>query len=450
MKKYFFILLLLVWSGSSFSQGRKKHYETAIEKTIYDNYKGMIHQPSDLFPFPYTTPGSVYSNELWDWDSWLSSIALRQITLDKGDTGSDNEVLQAGKGCIKNFLHYATDEGYIPIVVWHNANPLKDLPEDIYNTNMHKPVIAQHAAFWVKEENGNAEWIRPYFKKLESFIHYYYAHHRHEPTGLFYFQDDAAVGVDTDPSVFYRPEKSSGNIFLNCLMYKELKAMAYLSERLGYTDAKLKYTNAAQSLKDSIQEHCWDERDGFFYSVDLNLLPIDTITPRKLFGIDIVLHKNHPRTYNCLIQRLGVWTGFLALWAGVATPEQAKRIVNEHYLNNNTFHAPYGVRSLSKMEKMYSIYASGNPSDAQGPVWINTNYLVFKGLVKYGFTKEAKALAGKTVKLLGEDAIKEGAFHEYYDPESGAPILNKGFQNWNYLVMNMIAWLEKKKVVSEF
>ena len=41
----------------------------------------------------------------------------------------------------------------------------------------------------------------------------------------------------------------------------------------------------------------------------------------------------------------------------------------------------------------------------------------------------------------------EGALHEYYNPETGAPIMNKGFQNWNYLVLNMLAWLERRPVV---
>ena len=35
-----------------------------------------------------------------------------------------------------------------------------------------------------------------------------------------------------------------------------------------------------------------------------------------------------------------------------------------------------------------------------------------------------------------------GAMHEYYVPETGEPIVNQGFMNWNYLVMNMMAEME--------
>jgi len=101
------------------------------------------------------------------------------------------------------------------------------------------------------------------------------------------------------------------------------------------------------------------------------------------------------------------------------------------------------------MEKMYSVRASANPSNWRGPVWGISNYMVFKGLVKYGYTKEAKELAAKTIKLFGKDFEKTGALHEYYEPETGEPLLNKGFQNWNYLVLNMIAWVEGKAVIEE-
>jgi putative isomerase len=78
-----------------------------------------------------------------------------------------------------------------------------------------------------------------------------------------------------------------------------------------------------------------------------------------------------------------MWSGFLAMWAGIATP-QAKRMV-ERFNDTRTFNSPAGTRSLSKLEKMYDVRASGNPSSWLGPIWINANYLIFKGLDKYDF-----------------------------------------------------------------
>mgnify|MGYP001512252621 FL=1 len=233
-------------------------------------------------------------------------------------------------------------------------------------------------------------------------------------------------------------------------MYRELQAMAYLAGCLNLDDIAVSFDKEAAVLKGKVQEHCWDPRDRFYYSVDLNLLPVEKPDIKGLYPGQLFLHVGQPRDYDCLIQRLSVWSGFMAMWAEIATPEQAKEIVRIHFHDTCSFNAPAGIRTLSPLEKMYNVRASGNPSSWQGPVWINVNYLVFRGLVKYGFTEEARELAEKTILLLGRDYERFGALHEYYLPDNGEPVLNKGFQNWNVLVLNMAAWLDGKPFVTEF
>lgn len=421
-----------------------------IKQHIYSDYKGMFRKPVGILKYPFITPGSdAYANDLWDWDSWLSNIALRQILQDKGTDKDKAEAVAYEQGCVLNYLEYTSFDGYMPILISKNSDPAKLKPQDIYRTNMHKPVIAQHAAFLTKLNNGNAEWLREKFSLMQTFINNYESHHRNRATGLYYWQDDLAIGVDNDPSTFFRPPGSSASIFLNCLMYKELKAMVYLANCLKLTDIGAEYDKDAEALKLAIQKNCWDEKDGYYYSVDLNLRPI-TNTPTGIFGMQLILHSGFPRNYDGLIQRIGVWSGFMAMWAEIATPEQAKRMVAENYKDTRTFNARYGIRTLSKLEKMYSMRASNNPSNWLGPVWGISNYLTYRGLINYGYTQEAKDMAFKTIMLFGNDFRKNGALHEYYEPDTGEPILNKGFQNWNYLVTNMIAWLNGDKVIEEF
>lgn len=454
MKNKIQFLLLLFIFGSSTLYSQKadslSHYISTIKTNIYKDYKKMYRKGGGSLVHPFLTPGSnQYDNVLWDWDSWLSNIALRQILTDIGSEKDKKEAIQYEQGCILNFLYYGDWDGYLPIVIWEDSKPRDIRPENIYNVNMHKPVLAQHAAFITQTNGGNAEWIREKFFHLQAFVNNYKSHHRNQATGLYYWQNDVAIGVDNDPATFFRPEKSSASIYLNCLMYKELLAMVYLAGQLNQSAIGTEFANDAKELKAAIQKNCWDERDGFFYSVDLNLRPVDNHTDNTL-GKSFVIHSGYPRDYDCLIQRIESWSGFLALWAGIATPEQAERIVKEHYSNPKTFNSASGVRTLSKMEKMYSLRASANPSNWRGPIWGISNYMVFKGLTKYGYTAEAKELASKTVRLFGKDFEKNSALHEYYEPETGEPLLNKGFQNWNYLVLNMTAWLEGKKVVEEF
>lgn len=420
-----------------------ENYSTIIKKSIYQDYQGMCKSAGDGLNFPFLTPGSSqYADQLWDWDSWLSNVAIRQILIEKSDKKLSQDMLKYEQGCVLNFLSFAGIDGWIPILIQRQSKVKLVKPANIFETNMHKPCLAQHAAFICKENNGNAEWLKDKFYYLQCFMSNYKNYHRNKATGLYFWINDHGIGVDNDPCTYYRPMKSSGSIYLNCMMYKELNAMVYLAKQLKLDEIALQYEKEAKNLKSSILENCWDERDGFFYSVDFNLLPVETDKWK--------LHGGAPRDWDCLIQRIGVWSGFMAMWADIATPEQAKRIVAEHFKNKNTFNAPYGIRTLSKMEKMYNLKASGNPSSWLGPIWGISNYMVWKGLVKYGYINEAKEIASKTIILFGKDFEKNGALHEYYQPENGEPILNKGFQNWNYLVLNMLAWMEGQTVIEEF
>jgi putative isomerase len=415
-------------------------YFPLIEEKLSADYAGMFREPGGALKHPFLTPGSdQYADVLWDWDSWFSNIALRQILVKSGSVPEQERARPYERGCVLNFLEFGGMDGWIPILSGRDG-PAK--PDHIYEQNMHKPCLAQHAAFLIEADGGDAEWLRSKFYYLQTFLNNYRNHHRHS-CGLYFWQNDVAIGVDNDPCTYYRPPRSSGAIYLNALMFKELEAISYLCRCLELGEIAEHYQKDADNLREAIQAHCWDERDGFFYSVDLNLLPVEL---KRTFG----LHQGMPRDWPCMIQRIGVWSGFLALWAGLATVEQAERIVVGQYRDAKTFNAPFGIRTLSRMEKMYNLRATGNPSSWLGPIWGISNYMVWRGLVNYGFRDDAEQLAAKTVQLFGRDLERFGTLHEYYQPENGEPILNPGFQNWNYLVLNMVEWLKGQEPVAEF
>ncbi len=454
MKKIKATVFLIITSFLLHAQSDKdwEYYVPIIKKHIYADYKGMFKEPGGVLQYPFITPGSdQYADVLWDWDSWLTNVAIRQILLDKGSKSERKEALKYERGCVLNYLSFGGMNGWIPFYIPRNSGSRVERMEKVieeygglYESNMHKPCLAQHAAFLVKQDNGNAEWLREKFYFLQAFVNAYQNHYKNNETGLCFWANDVSIGVDTDPSTFYRPDKSSGSIFLNTLLYKELKAMEYLANTLNLSEIASFYKKDAEDLLQSIRTHCWDERDGFYYSVDLNMS--DYHAPKGWQD----LHIGGAKKWDCVIERLDVWSGFMPLWGKIATPEQAERIVKEHYLDKKRFNSPYGVRTLSPLEKMYDVRASGNPSSWLGPIWGVSNYLTFKGLLNYNYNDEAKEMATETIKMFGRDIEENGAMHEYYLPESGQPVLNKGFKNWNYLVLNMIIWLEGGEVVSEF
>lgn len=409
-------------------------YIKIIREYSYNTYKQMTRKASGELKYPFIVPGSdSYQNCLWDWDSWLSNIAVRQIMSDNNE--ADKDFILCEKGCILNFLFHMREDGKIPIVItpesadgWLNRNG-----------NIHKPCLVQHAAFITKINNSDISWLVGYIDKLELFVNYYIYNCKHKYTGLYFWIDDLAIGVDNDPCTFYRPERSSASVFLNCIMYKELLALIYILELSG-RDAGF-YKDEAENLKKSVNKYLWDERNGFYYSADINLKEINS---------DDWLHSGAPRDWNSIIQKIDVWSGFLAMWAGITDSNRAKRMVFENMLDKKTFNSEYGVRSLSRLEQMYQLKKTGNPSCWLGPIWGISNWMCFKGLINYGFLDEAKILAKKTITLLGNDIEKNGLMHEYYHPETGEGMNNPGFQNWNLLVNNMIAWIEGRTTILEY
>ncbi len=399
-------------------------YEEAILNYAKNNYSKLFRDPKGSLAHKFIVPGAPYAHELWDWDSWLTNVALRKIA--PAEAISEYE-----KGCVLNFIENMSDDGRMSICLFsYGKNELFERMK-----NIHKPCLAQHALF-ISKHDGDFEWLRSSYSKLVTFLNYYEENCKHEPTGLYFWLDDGAIGVDNEPCTFYRPDGSTASIYLNCLMYMEFGAMAAIAKALGIDEENARYTRLQSELHKAINEHCWDERDGFYYSVDINLLPIDPNNP---------LHSGAPRHWDCLIQRIGVWSGFMAMWAGLASPEQAERMVKEHYLNEKTFHAEYGIRSLSKMEKMYTVKKSGNPSCWLGPIWGISNYMTFEGLLRYGYENEARKLAEATVTMFGRDILENGDLHEYYHPDTGEGVHNIGFQSWNLLSVNMIEWLRKHR-----
>ncbi len=413
-----------------------------LEEYVRAGCQRMTREPAGQLAHPYTVPSTpespYYSNALWDWDSWSVSIVLGQVA---ADAGAADPFMPYEQGSILNFLDHADDDGVVPIQLTPDGTLTHGDATRAggFAENMHKPVLAQHAAMLTRRL-GSAEWIRPHMPAIGRFVDRYLESHVHAGTGLAYWQTDFAIGVDNDPSAFYRPGKSTASVYLNSLLYRELLACGYLLEELRDLPGANRRRGQAEDLATAMRAHLWDERDGTFYSADLALRPVD---PGDW------LHRGAPRAWESLLLRIDSWSSFLPMWAGVASREQADRMT-ERLRDPRTFAAAYGIRSLSRLEKMYSLRASNNPSNWLGPVWGMSNYLVFRGLVKYGSDADARALAERTVRLFGQDLEASGALHEFYHPDTGEPIMTKGFQNWNFLVLNMIAWLSGRVAATEF
>lgn len=51
----------------------------------------------------------------------------------------------------------------------------------------------------------------------------------------------------------------------------------------------------------------------------------------------------------------------------------------------------------------------------RGPVWVNVNWLVARGLARYGYAAEAEALREETCRVIEAGCAKYGTMFEFYD-----------------------------------
>ncbi len=388
--------------------------------------QGIFRHPS-ISP---TLPGGAYNTQLWDWDTLWTSQGLFRLSHLLGDRDLHQSIGHHAQGSLLNFFDHQAADGRVSIMMTAaNPDPFGCLKKASPNrANQAKPVMAQ-LALLIADELSDVQWLAPHFEGLLRFYDSWILGNQ-SSIGLLVLGDDVAIGDDNDPTTFGRPFFPSANLLLNCLYYRDLRAAAELVHRLSRSEDAKRLGGMAWDQGQSIQKYCWDPRDRFYYTVDVQCVDRRAeLIPKVPRGM--------PMSWKCLPLRVQMFTGFLSLWCRLATPEQADDLVKLHYLNDETFHAAFGVRSLSKQETMYSLARSSNPSNWLGPVWIIVNYLVWKGLNSYRFDAEAAALADKTLRLLASDLTRNGSLNEYYDPYTGAPLSYKGFMDWDMLVLQM-------------
>jgi putative isomerase len=389
--------------------------------------EGVLTHPS-IAP---SLPGKQYSTSLWDWDTYWTARGLFRFAAISKDADLQKKLGEHAIGSFLNFFDHQSEEGRVSIMMdVKDADPFGTLKADRPKSqNQAKPIFGQMALL-IADETGSVDWLAPQFDKLLRFYGSWVTGNQ-SAIGLLVWGNDVAIGNDNDPTTFGRPFFSSANLLLNCLFYEDLKAATELAGRLKRSDDQQRLEVQARTLGEQIQKYCWDPRDQYYYTVDVQCVDRRReLIPHVRPGMDMSWH--------CLPLRIQTFTGFLPLWCGLATADQAKALVATNYVADDRLRGEWGVRSLSSKETMYSMDFSSDPSNWLGPVWIIVNYFVWKGLRDFGFQTEAGELADKTVRLLSADLARNGSLNEYYHPDTGMALSHKGFMDWNMLVLEMV------------
>lgn len=271
-----------------------------------------------------------------------------------------------------------------------------------------KPFIAQIVLLGCNK-TGDFSYADRHLEQIERYLDRYYQKYDHDKNGLCCWVNADASGMDNQNSRILLNGHGEG-VDLNCYLYREYMALAVMADKLGYDKKTEEYNNKSQIIKNAINKYLWDEKTGFYY--DRN-------------------DKNGKLNYVKGI------SGFIPLWAGAATKEQAERLVKEHLLNKNEFKSQYPIPTLSMDSPAYKQFGTQPPCGLcnwNGTLWIPTNYMVFHGLMNYGYMEEAKEIATKTFETV---FFKNENTREYYNAVTAEGYGRNPFYGWSTLAYYM-------------
>lgn len=117
---------------------------------------------------------------------------------------------------------------------------------------------------------------------------------------------------------------------------------------------------------------------------------------------------------------------FMTLFGGLPTPAQAEKLLNRLREPRFWTHFPLTTTPTDADTFDPNTYWRGN-------VWPCVNWLVYKGLRRYGYHDVARALAERSLALL-----EQTGFWEYYHPVTGKG-LGGGTFSWSAVMMDMVA-----------
>jgi hypothetical protein len=119
---------------------------------------------------------------------------------------------------------------------------------------------------------------------------------------------------------------------------------------------------------------------------------------------------------------------FLPLFAGTATPARAERL-RRLLTAGGGFRADHPIPTVPPSSPHFEPQRFW-----RGPVWINANWFVIRGLQRYGFTAEAQALRDQTLAL-----VNRSGFREYFNPLSGDGLGGDNFSWTAALTLDLLS-----------
>jgi len=204
---------------------------------------------------------------------------------------------------------------------------------------------------------------------------------------------DVGWNIDYGPKALY----ASPTIWpdVQFFLVDRYQRLAKIASVIGRPPSEVaEWTDRAGRLADCIRKYMWDDKVGTFWCVSDKLEFKPVASPIE----------------------------FHAMVAGIATPEQARRLLmrlEDPAKYGPSAKHPYGLPSAPFDSPFFAVRDSWS-----GTIWPVQTYYTVRGLVNYGYQDEAAALSANLYGMMARDYQKSGSIWEQYDPDTGNDLSN--------------------------
>ncbi len=187
----------------------------------------------------------------------------------------------------------------------------------------------------------------------------------------------------------YHPERvrsqtpfAVADVLCNSLYVQANRDLAAIARELGADPSR--FDAWADETAAGMQERLWDDEHQTY--VDYDLIAREPIVTR-------------------------VGASFSPLYAGIPSPEQAQRMLDQltESIGNQLDETTWMVPSFDPREDRFL-----STNYWRGPIWINVNWILYRGLKRNGFAEPARRLRNAITSI-----PKRSGFFEHYDPTTG-------------------------------
>ena len=376
----------------------------------------------------------------WFWDSAFHAIALLHV---------DPELAKQEIRCL---MQGARPDGFIPhMLLWeksaHDA-ALREysitLAHTFYTATIQPPVVAR-AVLRIHEATGDDGFVREVLPPIRRFFRWLKAYRDPDDDALVAIIQPDESGLDASPKYdslmqvgYERPEETLPqlrrsmqrlfdayapfradsaripaldvftweDVMVNAIYADGLRCLSKLVAVAGDAPREaFEFEARAARVRRALEEKCWDDRAGVFWDLaGWDEVPAKTLTFSSLFPM--------------IIEDLD--------------PSKAKRLIDEHLLNEREFWLPHPIPSVAATEPSFDPGWRTNTT-WRGPTWVNVNWYLYHGLRAHGRGDVTRDFAERTVRMLAKGGIRE-----FYDPRTGEGQGARDF-GWTTLVLDMIA-----------